>query len=106
MRAKLDADEKPTLVEALGPSYYEEAHPPGAINIPHDAVDELAPQLLPDKDAEIVVYCANAPCRNSDAAARRLRELGYTNVRDYENGKAEWLDADLPTASGAFRSAA
>ena len=35
-----------TLVEALGPAYFEDAHLPGAINIPHDRVDELAPELL------------------------------------------------------------
>ena len=32
---------------------------PGAINLPPDRVGELAPQLLPEKSAEIVVYCAS-----------------------------------------------
>ena len=48
-----------TVVEALGPQYYEQAHLPGAINIPHTEVRQLAPALLPDKDADIVVYCGN-----------------------------------------------
>ena len=29
-----------------------------AINLPPDRVKELAPTLLPDKNADIVVYCA------------------------------------------------
>ncbi|MBA3365995.1 MAG: rhodanese-like domain-containing protein, partial [Actinobacteria bacterium] len=65
LRAKLDGGEVVTLVEALPPMYYEDAHLPGAINIPHDQVDELVSQLLGDQEAQIVVYCANGPCPNS-----------------------------------------
>src|SRR2546426_11964036 len=90
-----------TLVEALGPAYFVDAHLPGAINIPHDRVEELAPQLLPDKTARIVVYCANGPCQNSEIATVKLGKLGYTNVADYHEGKAEWLEAGLPVERGA-----
>ncbi|MFC3578027.1 rhodanese-like domain-containing protein [Streptomyces yaanensis] len=90
-----------TLVEALPASYYEEAHLPGAVNLPHDQVDGLAPELLPDKQAEIIVYCANSPCPNSGIAARRLTELGYENVYDYDDGKQDWIAAGLPTESGS-----
>jgi rhodanese-related sulfurtransferase len=89
-----------TVVEALPASYYEDAHIPGAINIPHTEVRTLAPELLPDKDAAIVVYCANEPCPNSGIAAHVLRKLGYTNVRDYAQGKQDWRDAGLPLESG------
>jgi rhodanese-related sulfurtransferase len=106
LRAELDSDTPPVLVEALGPSYFESAHLPGAINIPHTDVDALAPSLLPDKGAKIVVYCANTPCQNSGIAARRLLSLAYTNVRDYEAGKDEWVGAGLPTESGAGVAAA
>jgi len=106
LQAKLDANEDVILVEALGPLYFEEAHLPGAINIPHEAVDELAPSLLPDKDAQIVVYCASGPCKNSGLATRRLLELGYTDVRDYHEGKAEWIAAGLPTEGVAVAPAA
>ena len=83
------------------PAYFEDAHLPGAINIPHDRVDELAPRLLPDKTARIVVYCASGPCQNSEIATLRLGKLGYTNVADYHEGKAEWLGAGLPVERGA-----
>jgi len=46
------------LVETLAPEYYNHSHLPGTINLPPDRVHELAPQLLPDKHADIVVYCA------------------------------------------------
>ena len=37
-----------TVVEALPAEYYEQGHLPGAINIPHTEVRDLAPALLPD----------------------------------------------------------
>lgn len=106
LRAKLDGGEEVVIVETLGPKYYEEAHLPGAINIPHAEVDTLAPKLLPDKSAQIVVYCSNRACQNSPQAARRLNALGYENVYDYEEGKQDWIEAGLPTESGAARATA
>ena len=58
LKAKLDK-KGVTLVETLAPERYREAHLPGALNIPPEHVGELAPKLLPDKNAEIVTYCAN-----------------------------------------------
>jgi len=106
LKAKLDRGSPVTLVEALPAKYYEDGHLPGAINIPHDQVDALAADLLPDKAAEVVVYCANSPCRNSGIAARRLAEIGYTKVRDYDAGKADWIEAGLPVERGAAQQAA
>ncbi len=106
LSAKLDQGDKVTLVEALPAKYYEDKHLPGAINIPHDQVDALALGLLPDKAAEIVVYCANSPCRNSGIAARHLADIGYTNVHDYDAGKADWIEAGLPVESGPASQAA
>jgi rhodanese-related sulfurtransferase len=90
-----------TVVEALPASYYEDAHLPGAINIPHTEVRELAPTLLPDKDAAIVTYCASTTCPNSEIAAKVLTKLGYTNVREYVEGKQDWREAGLPLEQGA-----
>jgi rhodanese-related sulfurtransferase len=59
LKAKLDRKEAIKLVETLAPERYREVHIPGALNIPPEKIKELAPQLLPNKDAEIVTYCAN-----------------------------------------------
>ena len=91
----------PLLLEALPTKYFEDSHLPGARSMPHDAVAELAPALAPDKTAPIVVYCANAACRNSHIAAVRLKQLGYTDVRVYAGGKQDWIDAGLPVEQGS-----
>jgi len=99
IKSKLDSKEPVTLVEALPREYFESTHLPGAINIPHDQIQEKAEKMLPDKDALIVVYCANTECQNSNIAASTLSELGYTRVFEYIEGKKHWLEADFPTNS-------
>jgi rhodanese-related sulfurtransferase len=59
LKAKLDRKENVKVVETLAPERYREAHIPTALNIPPEKIRELAPQLLPKKDVEIVTYCAN-----------------------------------------------
>jgi rhodanese-related sulfurtransferase len=58
LKARLDRGDDLTLVEALPPPAYRDGHIAGAINLPSTQVRELAPKRLPDKAAEIVVYCA------------------------------------------------
>src|SRR5690606_35216990 len=99
LKHKLASREKVVLVEALPAKYFQQGHLPGAINLPHDEIEQTGSRVLPDKDTEIVVYCASASCRNSSIAAERLTALGYRNVREYHEGKADWIAAGLPIES-------
>ena len=95
----------PLLFEALPARYFDDAHLPGARNMPHDEVAALAPRLAPDRMAPIVVYCANPACQNSHIAAGRLQQLGYTDVRVYAGGKQDWIEAGLPVEQGSVVAA-
>ena len=59
LKAKLDRGDDFVLVEALPPPHYREGHLPKAINLPSIQVTQLAPKRLPNRTAEIVVYCAS-----------------------------------------------
>lgn len=89
-----------TVVETLAAAYFESGHLPGAINIPHTEVAELAPARLPDRGAPIVTYCSNASCQNSSVVQEKLIKLGYTNVRKYAEGKQDWEASGLPLQTG------
>jgi rhodanese-related sulfurtransferase len=95
LQTKLASRTALVLLEALPAAYFERGHLPGARNLPHDRVRELAPSVAPEKDAEIVVYCASPTCQNSHVAAGVLTGLGYRNVRVFAGGKQEWEDAGL-----------
>jgi rhodanese-related sulfurtransferase len=45
------------LVETLPKVAYDHAHLPGAINLPPDRIKDMSATLLPDKTADIIVYC-------------------------------------------------
>ncbi len=91
------------LVEVLPEEQYHEAHLPGAINMPADQVTRLAPKRLKDREAEIVVY-SDSTAHASEGAARELAEIGYAHVRDYAEGKQDWIDSCLPVVSDLPRS--
>jgi len=100
LKSKLDKKQI-TVVETLEPERYREAHIPGALNIPPERIKELAPQLLPNKNSEIVTYCTNTRCHASSYAARELAAMGYTNVAHYPEGKQGWMEAGLPVEKPA-----
>jgi rhodanese-related sulfurtransferase len=59
LKSKLDRGDRFVLVETLAPPAYAARHLPGAINLPPDRVRTDAARVLPDKNADIVVYCAS-----------------------------------------------
>lgn len=69
------------LVDVRTQDEFNQGHIPGSILLPYDEVDKLAPAMLPDKAAKIVVYCRSG--RRSAIAADALRQLGYSDVRDF-----------------------
>ena len=89
------------VVEALPLMYFRKVHLPGAVNVPPQEVDRLAPLLLPDLDAAIALYCQDFSCPSSSEVATHLVELGYTGVVEYEAGKEDWIGAGLPTERGS-----
>ncbi len=90
-----------TVVDALPASYFEQQHLPGAVNLYVEEAADRAAEVLSDKNAAIVTYCSNESCPNSEGVARTLTRLGYTNVRKYREGIQDWVEAGLPTESGA-----
>lgn len=83
------------FVEALSRRHYESSHLPGAISLLYEFVDD-AERVLPDKRAEIVVYCMNEECEASREEAQELQETGYRHVLHYAGGKQDWIKSGLP----------
>lgn len=94
--AKIRHGDDFVLLETLAPSSYAYGHLPGALNLPPDEVKQRAHELIPSRDAEVVVYCGNRNCHASTHAANELESLGYVRVLDYLDGKADWKQAGLP----------
>jgi len=68
------------LLDVRTPEEYMEKRIPGSILLPNYEIKDRATDVIPDKNARIVVYCRSG--RRSAEAANTLRELGYSNVFD------------------------
>lgn len=95
LQARIATNPTLLILEALPEKYYRDGHLPGAKHMPHDQTAALAPALAPDRDTEIVVYCASKTCQNSHIAANVLKQIGYGNIAVYGGGKQDWVDAGL-----------
>ena len=100
LKRKIDRGDTFVLIETLAQHEFRRMHLPGAVNAPPLRIRELAPVLAPDKDTEIVTYCAGPRCHASGNAARELVDLGYTKVRHYPGGKEDWTAARFPVETG------
>ena len=75
------------ILDVRRPDEYDEAHIPGAINVPNEEIDTAEIPELPDKAQLILVYCRSG--RRSKEASEKLVKLGYTNVVEF-GGILDW----------------
>ncbi len=94
LKARLESEDKPVLVDVREKDEFRGGYIPGAIHIPRGFLEMQAEQKLPDKNAEIIIYCAGGV--RSAFAAKTLSELGYTNVISANPGFVRWKDMRYP----------
>ena len=57
LQAKLESGSAPALFEILPTGYWKKNHLPGARSAPPDQAVSIISAAVPDRNAEIVVYC-------------------------------------------------
>jgi rhodanese-related sulfurtransferase len=53
------ADPSVAVIDVLPPATYKHSHIPGAKSLPLVHLQELAPDVLLDKQQELILYCAS-----------------------------------------------
>lgn len=86
-KARMDSGDEIIIVDVRTEAEYELEHIANAILIPNETIVETKPALLPDLNAEILVYCRSG--NRSAQATRKLLAMGYTNVYDF-GGIIDW----------------
>ena len=69
------------LLDVRSPEEFASGHLRGAVNIPHDRIAEEIAAAVPDKSAQVILYCRSG--RRANTALETLRAMGYTNVSNY-----------------------
>jgi rhodanese-related sulfurtransferase len=94
------ADPAVVVIDAQGEGGWERAHIDGSMDFDLDDAAGQAAQVVPSLHSPIVVYCTDLRCLGSEFIGTQLVEAGYTDVRRFPGGIAEWQAVGLPVASG------
>jgi sulfur-carrier protein adenylyltransferase/sulfurtransferase len=92
--ARMTSGSRPVLVDVRERDEVRAGFIPGAVHIPRGFLEMQLESKLPDKDAEIIVYCAAGT--RSAFAAKTMGELGYGNVLSANPGFVRWKDLNYP----------
>jgi len=77
-------------IDGLGGSIAHVQH----IHIPRGWLEFRIAEAVKDKNTPIVVYCGTN--MRSPVATQTLMQMGYTQVKNYQDGYAAWKKANLP----------
>jgi len=91
-------EKKVAVLDVNGSDSYAKGHIPGAIDF-RAKKDDLASLLPSDKSTLVVAYCGGPTCGAYAAAAKKAKDLGYTNVKHLSAGISGWMQAKQPTES-------
>ena len=81
---------------------YAAGHIPGAGSVPPGMFADQVEALLGDgpRDRPLVAYCHDPACPLGRELAANLAMLGYTGVKVFTGGLAEWSAANQPVHAG------
>jgi rhodanese-related sulfurtransferase len=82
------------LIDVREESEWNEAHAKGADHLGKGIIERDIEKVVPDKDAELLLYCGGG--YRAVLAADALQKMGYTNVASVAGGWRAWLEANAP----------
>ncbi|MDQ3800172.1 MAG: rhodanese-like domain-containing protein [Acidobacteriota bacterium] len=80
-----------TLIDVREDNEWNEARARGAIHIGRGVIERDIVHLIPEKDAELILYCGGG--YRSTLAADNLQKMGYTNVFSLTGGWKAWKES-------------
>ena len=98
------AGRAPVVVDVRSAQGWRQGRIPGAVHVPGAELTARAAEVLPDRDADVVVYCWGPGCNGSTWGAFALAELGYTRVRELIGGYEYWVREGFATVTDEGRS--
>lgn len=92
--AKQKRGDKFHFVDTREDSEWMKGHAASAIHLGKGIIERDIETVIPDKNADIVLYCGGG--FRSALAAEALQKMGYTNVSSMDGGWRGWCEASLP----------
>ena len=79
-KKRLEEDKGVVLLDVRTPDEYRNVRIPGSKLVPVGQIHSKIEKVVPDKAAEIIVYCQSG--MRASTASAQLESMGYTNVRN------------------------
>jgi len=92
------AGERFHLLDVREDGEWQQARIAGARHLGKGIIERDIERTIPDRDAEIVLYCGGG--FRSALAADALREMGYRNVVSMDGGWRRWCALGYPVERG------
>lgn len=92
--ARLKKGEKLLLVDTREDNEWAKGRIKGAIHLGKGVIERDVEATIPDKSAEIILYCGGG--FRSALSADNLQKMGYTNVVSMDGGWRTWNEAGGP----------
>ena len=80
-KARMEKNPQAIVLDVRTEAEYKGGHIKGAVLLPLDRLEAEALAVLPNKEAEILIYCRSG--RRSADAGEILGALGYKNIADF-----------------------
>jgi rhodanese-related sulfurtransferase len=83
------------LIDVREDNEWQAGHAQGAEHLGKGIIERDIEARVPDKDAELILYCGGG--YRSALAAAVLQQMGYRNVYSMAGGWKAWKEAGAPT---------
>ncbi|MBI2178890.1 MAG: molybdopterin-synthase adenylyltransferase MoeB [Candidatus Tectomicrobia bacterium] len=94
VKALKDKGQPIRLIDVREPDEFRAGYIPGAAHVSRGFLELKIEQVVPDRGAPIVAYCAGGV--RSLFAGQVLKQMGYTDVRSMAGGYGKWKDLGFP----------
>jgi len=91
-KARVSQNPEARLVDVREDNEWQAGHAAGATHLGKGILERDIEQKVPDKAAEIILYCGGG--FRSALAADVLQKMGYTNVFSMAGGWKAWKDSN------------
>jgi rhodanese-related sulfurtransferase len=94
VQRKREMGESLHLIDVREDNEWEKGHAAGATHLSKGIIERDIEKTIPDRDAQIVLYCGGG--YRSALAADALQKMGYTNVLSMDGGWKRWRELGYP----------
>lgn len=94
VKARLDAGTPVHFIDVREDHEWVQDHAAGAKHLGRGILERDIEGIIPDKNAEIILYCGGG--FRSALAADHLQRMGYTHVKSMDGGIKAWRAAGYP----------